>query len=307
MEIAAFFFGAARPRADTAVCAAGFLALKLRGHPPMRSPSLALRLVRRSVPRLLITSLSIGLPLDVAAQDSAPPGPIAPDAAPAPLPTAMEAPFADDGVGVGLAVVGGLVSAGGIGVSGFGYASFLFFGGPLDYEYQRTPKKSCCDIEHVILVPGFLAMAGGGVLLGYGIDRVRSNGWTAADAERSVRDSLRGLRISGALLGTASALYIVAAALQVASWNAARERPSWPGGLSGSAERMLSSSMLSMGISLFMAFPTGVSTGVYLNRYMRDRFLLSRRSAGGMPAPVALMFAPTISRETYGLQVAGRF
>lgn len=208
--------------------------------------------------------------------------------------------------GIGLGVGGGLISLVGLGVSSASFIFSLFSGGPVDGESQKL-RPTCC-IEQAGLVPGFLALAGGGMMLGYGIDYASGDRLSVTEARESIRGSRRSLIISGALLGTTAALYIVSAALYAGTWN---EVSGWDGGshyrLTRSGKQLLDASRITLGISLVLAFPTGVSTGVYLNRYMRDRFALNRTTPRGTSGPVGLVLAPSISREMLGLNLAGRF
>lgn len=242
----------------------------------MRPPHLSLCTKRRLFFSLLIAGLAAGSPLEAEAS---------------PLQLSSSAAR-------GIGVVGGLVSAAGAAVSIYGSIALYFFGDPFYGESQRG-LRGCCT-EQAIVAPGFLALAGGGLMLGYGVDYARQNTWEL------VFESRTGLLITGALLGATAALYVTSAALHAASFYAGSERRSGTYGRSESGERMLLGSKITLGASLFLAFPAGISTGVYLSRYLRDRSP-PRLSAAGIPRPVGIVFAPAISRETYGLYVAGRF
>lgn len=206
-----------------------------------------------------VVSVSVTLPLQALAQTVAPIGSGALPAQPRAPAIASSLPR-NGATGLALSVVGGLVSAAGVGLSAFNL--ILFPRGPIDPESYRL--KTCCP-EQAFFAPGFLAMAGGGVMLGYGVDSARRSGWDATYV-----DSRTGLIVSGALLGTAVALYAISAALYAGTWSEVGG-PNGPHRLTDSGERMLQGSRITLGLSYLMAFPTGMSAGAYLNRYLRER------------------------------------
>lgn len=136
-------------------------------------------------------------------------------------------------------------------------------------------------------------------MLGYGVDSSHKSTWDL------LFDPRTGLIVTGAMLGATAALYVTSVALHAASFS---EVEGLPGAyhLSESGAKMLSGSTVTLGASLLLALPAGVSTGVYLSRFLRDRSRL-RRSSAGIPRPVGVVLAPAISEEAYGLYAAGRF
>lgn len=248
----------------------------------------------------------MGSPLEVGAQESAQLVSGDPDPAPTPPPpdSSTGSLKLDIRGGVGLSILGSLVHAVGSGVVGYGYAATLVVGGPLDYEYQRS-RIPCCQTL-IYLTPGFLAVASGGLMLGYGADYAFSNGWTVADAKRSIQSSRRGLIISGTLLGATLALHIVSAAVYGGAWSEVIHTGSRDQ-VTETGQRMLTAGALGILGSLLLALPTGVSTGVYLNRYLRDRFLLERGPSERMPGLIGVSIVPMLSPELYGLSMSGRF
>lgn len=248
----------------------------------------------------------MGLPIEVAAQESEPPVSGGPD--PTLTPPSPDPPTGslklDIRGGVALSVLGSLVHAVGSGVVGYGYAATLVVGGPLDYEHHRSLIPCCQTLMY--LTPGFLAVASGGMMLGYGADYAFSNGWTLDAAKRSIRSSRRGLIISATLLGATVALHIVSAAVYGGAWSEVIRTESGDK-VTETGKQMLTSGTLGILASLLLALPTGVSTGVYLNRYLRDRFLLERGPSERMRGPIGVSIAPILSPELYGLRMSGRF
>lgn len=252
------------------------------------------RLARRPVPILLAVSLCGGLPFAASAQPSSPVESTDPDPAADPPPPSTPHLRVTVNDGVGLAILGAIASHAGTGLSIPGIFSFTW---PYDSESRRILRT--CGEEHAFLAPAFVGMAGGGLLMGYGIDYARGNNRTVADAARSIRGSTAGLVISSLLLGTSVALYVTSATLHPAAWSEVIGSPSEKYDLTDRGRQLMRDSGSAMLASLLLAFPAGTSTGVFLNRVIRDRFLLRRSASGKTPKPVGMLLTPALSRETY--------
>lgn len=143
-------------------------------------------------------------------------------------------------------------------------------------------------------------------MLGYGADRAIHGDWQSHDANSQSLDSRAALIFGGALLGTAAALYVVSGILTAAMFSEVVQGPYGRYSLTKAGERLPSAILGTMVPGMILAFPGGVVTGVYLNRYLQER-KQPGQTAASVRGATDVMLAPMLSREVYGLQGSGRF
>lgn len=269
------------------------------------NPPVSSRFASSAPALLLVACVSVGLPVEVAAQGGEPFADGATYHAPAVTsPANVYRPKPSKAGRIGLALGGAALALVGVGLAGYGTLAVVLSG--LPYDAESSKKLRTCCIEHALLAPGFLAMAGGGLMLGYGADGARRGDGEARDAEAMAVDSRSVLIIGGVLLGTGAALYITSAVLTAAMFSQVVQSPYGQYSLTPTGQQLPSASLGTLIPGMLLALPGGLVTGVYLNRYLQERRTPGRTAAAALK-PVDVLLAPTLSREVYGLQVSGRF